>query len=63
MAQWVKRQTLDFGSRHDLAVCEFKLRTEPGIGFLADSAEPAWDILSLHLSAPPPLSLLSVSLS
>ena len=63
MAQRVKCQTLDFGSRHDLADCEFKLRIEPRIGLLADSAEPAWDILSPRLSAPPPLSLLSVSLS
>ena len=32
----------DFGSGHDLTVCEFK----PHIGLCTDSAEPAWDSLS-----------------
>ena len=48
MAQLVKRPTLDFGSGHDLVVCEFK----PLIG-----AEPAWDSLF-----PPPLPLSQCSL-
>ena len=42
MAQSVKRQTLDFGSGHDLTVREF----EPCMGLCADSVEPAWDSLS-----------------
>ena len=37
VVQSVKRLTLDFGSGHDLSVCEF----EPCIGLCADSAEPA----------------------
>ena len=36
-AQSVKRPTLDFGSGHDLMVCEF----EPHIRLHVDSAEPA----------------------
>ena len=36
VAQLVKRLTLDFGSGHDLAVCEF----EPRVGLRADSSEP-----------------------
>ena len=58
--------TLDFGSGHDLAVCEF----EPHVGLDADSSEPAWDSLSLFislsLSLPLPceqLRVLSFSLS
>ena len=42
MAQSVKRPTLDFGSGHDLVVCEI----EPWVGLSADSVEPAWDSLS-----------------
>ena len=42
VAQSFQRPTLDFGSGHDLVVCEF----EPCIGLRADSAEPAWDSLS-----------------
>ena len=41
------RYASDFGSGHDLTVHGF----EPQIGIRADSAEPAWD--SLSLSAPP----------
>ena len=26
VVQWVKRPTLDFGSGHDLTVCEFELQ-------------------------------------
>ena len=52
VAQSVKRLTLDFQSGHDLGVCEF----EPHIGLHADSAEPAWDSLSLPLSLSPFLS-------
>ena len=54
MAQSVKRLTLDFGSSQDLTVCE----TEPSVGLCADSAESAWDSLSLSASTP-----LSCSLS
>ena len=45
MAQSVKRQTLDFGSGHDLTVRGI----EPHSGLCADSIEPAWDSLSLSL--------------
>ena len=44
MAQSVKHPTLDFGSGHDLMVCEI----EPRIGLCTDSIEPAW--LSLPFS-------------
>ena len=37
--------TLDFGSEHDLAVCEVESR----FGFCADGTEPALDSLSLPL--------------
>ena len=48
----LKHRTLGFGSGHDLAVREI----EPCIRLCADSAEPAWDILSLSLSLSlPPL--------
>ena len=43
---------------HDLMVREF----EPGVGLQTDIMEPAWDFLSLSLSAPPLLNL-SLSLS
>ena len=60
VAQSVKRLTLGFSSGRDLTVCEF----EPHIGLCADSAEPAWDSVSLTLSAPPWLALeLSLSKS
>ena len=59
MGQSVKCLTLDFGSGHDLRVCEFK----PRIGLCAGSAEPAWDsfFLSLSLSSlcPSPAHSLS----
>ena len=51
----VKRPTLGFGSGHDLTV----RGVEPHTGLCADSVEPAWDSLSLSVSAPP----LSLSLS
>ena len=41
----VQRPALDFGSGHDLMVCE----SEPCIRLCADSTKPAWD----SLSAPP----------
>ena len=53
VAQSVKRPTLDFGSGHDLMVCEF----EPRLGLCADSLEPTWDSLSLPLPHSLPLSL------
>ena len=37
VAQLVKHLTVDFGSGHDLMVCEF----DPRIGLCADRAEPA----------------------
>ena len=42
MAQSVECLTLDFGSGHDLIVCEFES--------CADSVEPAWDSHSPSLS-------------
>ena len=57
MAQSVKHLTLDFNSGHDLMVCEFKAH----IRLHADSTEPAWDLLSPSLSAPPPLALSKIS--
>ena len=52
MAQLIKRLALDFGSGHDLMVCEL----EPRVRLSAGSAEPAWDSLSLSLSLPLPCS-------
>ena len=57
MAQSVKQPTLEFGSGHDLTVCEI----EPHVKLYADSADPP-GILSLPLSAPSPLAC-SLSLS
>ena len=54
VAQLVEGPTLDFGSDHDLTVCEI----EPHFGLCADSVEPAWDSRSL-----PQPRLLSLSLS
>ena len=48
MAQSVKSLTLDAGSGHNLRVHGIK----PCVGLCADSAKPAWDSLSLSLSAP-----------
>ena len=58
MTQLVKFPTLDFGSGHDLMVCEI----EPQVGLCADSVEPAWDFLSPSLFAPPPSCILTLSL-
>ena len=52
MAQLGEHPTLDFGSGHNLRVCEFELRIGLGTG----SVEPPWDSLSPALSAPPPLA-------
>ena len=52
----VSSVTLGFGSDHDLAVCVF----EPWVRFCADSAEPAWDSLSLFL-CPSPIHSLYLS--
>ena len=46
VAQSVKPLTLDFGSGHDLTVCEFKARIQLRVQRLLG-------ILSLLLSAPP----------
>ena len=51
MAQSVKRPTLDFGSGHDLEVCE----VESCVGLHADSGQPAWESLSPSLSFSLPL--------
>ena len=60
VAQSVKCPTLDFSSGHDVTVCEF----EPRVRLQANSVKPAWDSLSLSLSAPPPLMLaLSLKIS
>ena len=53
MAQLVEHPTLDFGSGHDLTVHGFK----PHVELCADHVEPAWDSLSLPLTASPPLVL------
>ena len=45
MAQSVRHLTLDFGSGHDLIVCEFK----PCVGLCTDSVDPAWNPLSLKI--------------
>ena len=54
----VKPLTVDYGSGHDLTVCEFK----PYIGLCTDSVEPAWDslILPFYLFLP---RLCALSLS
>ena len=44
--------TLDFGSGRDLAIQEI----EPGVRLCTDGVEPAWDSLSLSLSAFPLLT-------
>ena len=49
-AQSVKRLIPDFGSDHDLVVCEFG----PTMGLWADSVEPASDAFSPSLSLPLP---------
>ena len=48
MAQSVKHPTLDFGSGHDLTVCEIKFN----VGLCTDSKESAWDSLSASLPTP-----------
>ena len=55
VTQSVKQPTLDFSSSNDLTVCEF----EPHIELCADITEPAWDSVSLSLSALPHLLALS----
>ena len=52
MAQSIEHLALNFGSGHDLTVCEL----EPQTGLCVDSMEPAWDFLS-PVSAPPRLRL------
>ena len=52
MAQSVKCPTLDFSSGHGIMVCESEFRVK----LCADSEEPAWDSLTLSVSAPPPLT-------
>ena len=47
VAQPVKHLILDFGSGHDLTVRGL----EPHVRLCADSVEPAWDSLSVSLSA------------
>ena len=50
MAQLVKPLAIDFGSGHDLMVCEVK----PHVGLYADSVEPVWDSLSPSPLCPTP---------
>ena len=57
VGQSVKRQTLDFGSGHDLTVHEFEFR----IGLYANNTEPAWDSLSPFTLPLPSLCSLSLS--
>ena len=52
VAQSVKLLTFDFGSGHDLMVCDF----EPHIGLWTGSTEPARESLSPSPSAPPLLT-------
>ena len=52
VAQSVKRPTLDFGSGHDLMVCEI----EPRVTLCIDREEPAGDSVPPCLSAPPLLT-------
>ena len=54
VTQLVKHPTLDFDSGHDLTVREMEFH----VRLCADSPEPAWDSLSLFLSAPPLLVCL-----
>ena len=51
-AQSAEHPPRGFSSGHDLEVRGF----EPCFGLYADGMEPAWDPLSLSLSASPPLS-------
>ena len=53
VAQSVEHLTLDFGSGHDLTVGGIEHCNR----LCANSAQPAWDSLSLPLSAPPLLAL------
>ena len=57
VAPSVKHLTPDFGSGHDLTVCEF----EPHVGLCADSTQSLLGILSPLFSAPPPPCGLSLS--
>ena len=62
MAQPVKHLTLDFGSGHDIRICEI----ESHVKFWADSKEPAWDSLCqspVHTHGHLLASSLSLSLS
>ena len=49
MAQSIKHLTPDFGSGHDVTVCEF----EPYFRLCSGSVESSWDSLSFPLSALP----------
>ena len=55
----MKPLTPAFGSSHDLEARGI----EPCVGLCADSAEPAWDCLSLSSLSVTPLLSLSLSLS
>ena len=55
MAQLGKRPALDLGSGHDLTIREMGA---PCWALCWQSSEPAWDSLSLSLSAPPPFTRL-----
>ena len=59
VAQLVKGPTLDFGSGHDLTVCEI----EPHVGLCSVSTEPVWDSLSPSLLPPQLVHVCALSLS
>ena len=59
VAQSVKHLTLDFSLGHDLRIHGI----EPHVGVCADSAEPAWDSVSLPSLSATPLLVLSLFLS
>ena len=59
VAQLVKLPTLDFGSGHDLAVCEFK----PHVRLCSAGVEPACDSFPPSLCPSPACAFFSLSLS
>ena len=59
VAQSVKHPTLDFGSGHDLTVCEF----EPHVGLCTDNVQSLLGILSLSFSLSLPISCLPLYFS
>ena len=58
MAQSIEHPALDFGSGHDLT---YSCEMEPRVRLCVDSVDPAWDSVSLSLSASIPAQALSLS--